>query len=676
MCTEGSKTRRRLLTALCYTLLGLFATTTSQAYSIGRGIYDITGPAAELGMLGYAKLDQVTAGIHQRLRARAFVFADENTDKRVVFVSADLPMVTQSIHQGVLKALQQRFGARYSKDNVMLSATHTHSGPGGYALAPLYNITTAGFNEQNYQAIIDGIVEAISIAHANMVPGTVKVAAGDLVTASKNRALTSYQENPQAERDSYQYPFGTTMTLLKLESMAGKPLGMINWFPLHGVSMSSRNKLISGDNKGLASYLFEQEHDTDYLSRDTFVAAFAQANEGDVSPNIDQEEDDPNANDVARTWEAGSKQFQQAKELYAKAWRKLGEGIDYRMAYVDLSNLTIEDHSCDSKESSKTTCTAALGYAFAAGCSDGRGPDIFKEGDLNKLPIIDLLTGMIAKPTAADVACQAPKPILLPSGRTSPIPWTVNILPVQIFRLGELVILGVPSEMTTMSGRRLKDVVREYFPKHTQLVIAGLSNAYSGYTTTEEEYQKQNYEGGHTLFGPMTLRAYQQEFAKLAKAMANGTEVAAGPEPLDLSDYKITLQTPVLFDDVPPGSNFGTVNNDVKDHYQSGEVVEVSFWGGHPKNDLKIQDSYLEVQQLQVDGSWLPVAFDWDWSTTYRWQRRGVAYSEVIITWQPDAATNSGKYRIVHRGNYKNGWDGPIHEYVGKSSTFTLGEKN
>ena len=51
--------------------------TTAQAadspYLVGRGISDVTGPAAENGMMGYSKFGQNTTGIHQRLRARAFV---------------------------------------------------------------------------------------------------------------------------------------------------------------------------------------------------------------------------------------------------------------------------------------------------------------------------------------------------------------------------------------------------------------------------------------------------------------------------------------------------------------------------------------------------------------------------------------------------------------------------
>ena len=42
------------------------------------------------------------------------------------------------------------------------------------------------------------------------------------------------------------------------DSKTNEPMGVINWFPVHGVSMNSSNQLISGDHKGLASQLLEK----------------------------------------------------------------------------------------------------------------------------------------------------------------------------------------------------------------------------------------------------------------------------------------------------------------------------------------------------------------------------------------------------------------------------------
>jgi neutral ceramidase len=47
----------------------LVSATSSSDYLIGVGSYDITGPAADVNMMGYANPTQNAAGIHLRLRA-------------------------------------------------------------------------------------------------------------------------------------------------------------------------------------------------------------------------------------------------------------------------------------------------------------------------------------------------------------------------------------------------------------------------------------------------------------------------------------------------------------------------------------------------------------------------------------------------------------------------------
>lgn len=42
------------------------------------------------------------------------------------------------------------------------------------------------------------------------------------------------------------------------------------------------------------------------------------------------------------------------------------------------------------------------------------------------------------------------------------------------------------------------------------MVLAGLTNTYSSYITTWEEYHAQRYEAASTIFGPSTLDAYIQ----------------------------------------------------------------------------------------------------------------------------------------------------------------------
>lgn len=107
-----------------------------------------------------------------------------------------------------------------------------------------------------------------------------------------------------------------------------------------------------------------------------------------------------------------------------------------------------------------------------------------------------------------------------------PYDWVPEIVETQILKVGNLYIAGIPGELTTMSGRRLRKIVKkaimkspEYDGNEPYVVIAGLSNVYTHYITTFEEYQKQRYEAASTLYGQHTLGAYLAKYEELATAM-------------------------------------------------------------------------------------------------------------------------------------------------------------
>lgn len=79
-------------------------------YLIGVGSYDMTGPAADVNMMGYANFEQNTGGIHFRLRARTFIVADHNPQApRFVFVNLDAGMASQLVTIKVLERLNSRY---------------------------------------------------------------------------------------------------------------------------------------------------------------------------------------------------------------------------------------------------------------------------------------------------------------------------------------------------------------------------------------------------------------------------------------------------------------------------------------------------------------------------------------------------------------------------------------
>ena len=70
----------------------------------------------------------------------------------VTFVSCDTGMMGQLIKMEVLKKLEAEHGKDvFRNDNLVLSATHTHSGPAGYMQYLMYTISSFGFVEDCFQ---------------------------------------------------------------------------------------------------------------------------------------------------------------------------------------------------------------------------------------------------------------------------------------------------------------------------------------------------------------------------------------------------------------------------------------------------------------------------------------------------------------------------------------------
>lgn len=135
--------------------------------------------------MGYAKLGQKGSGIHLRQFSRAFVVSDN--EKRLAFVSVDAGMIGHPVKREVrrttmafifpertpwkfnefinisllafqvIRRLHKTYGNLYNFDNVVLSGTHTHGGPGGFLMDVLYDISILGFVPQTFAALVDGI---------------------------------------------------------------------------------------------------------------------------------------------------------------------------------------------------------------------------------------------------------------------------------------------------------------------------------------------------------------------------------------------------------------------------------------------------------------------------------------------------------------------------------------
>ena len=629
---------------------------------VGRGIADITGEPANCGMLGYGKADQRTAGIHLRLRSRAFVFDDGRA--RLLLVVADLPLPMQNVTDEVLRRLADSYDDAYSEQNTLITTTHTHSGPGGYCGHLLYNLTTNGFRPATFAAIVDGIVESVGHAHRDLAPAEVGLSHGELHGASINRSPSSFDRNPAPDRAFFPSRIDPHTTLVRIDR-GDRTVGAIHFFATHGTTMSNRNRLISGDNKGFAAYHWERiVGGADYLAgQPDFIAAFAQTNPGDMSPNVDGPINPASNTDhgVESTRRVGLCQFEDAVTRLRNP-TSIGTGIDARFTYVDLSSVLVRGEYAPDGQPHRTG-RPMIAAATLAGTDDGAGFVGFHQG---QNPLWDRTSDAIYRFSTSMRAAHAPKGIVLPAHLLNRIhPFVQEIVPVHLVRIGRLYLIGIPGEPTIVAGLRLRRTVASIVGAElADVLCVGYSNAYIHYVATPEEYLEQRYEGGSTLFGRWELPALMQTAADLAEAMRDGRPAMPGQHP----PLKKALSW--VRAAAPDNGSFGAVVTEPSSTYRPGEAVEAVFASAFPNNDLRRNSTYLEV--IRQDGaSWVRVADDGDWSTTFRWRRQGLAGSRVTICWRIPRDAQSGQYRIVHHGTARNR-DGTLRAFTGTTREFTV----
>ncbi|KKY13399.1 putative neutral alkaline nonlysosomal ceramidase [Diplodia seriata] len=688
-------------------------------YLIGVGKADITGPVVELNLMGYANSSQIGTGLRQRIYSRAFIVASaDNPDERFVYLVLDTQSGDLAVRNGILEGLASLGDnyTMYSQANVAVTGTHSHSGPGAWLNYLLPQITSLGFDKQSYQAIVDGALLSIQRAQESLTTGTLSVGTTTIADANINRSLWAYLNNPEEERAKYTDNVDKTMTLLRFQRASdSKSIGVLTWFPVHGTSMLGNQTLISGDNKGVAAYLFEQEMASNANAAEDFVAGFSQANVGDTTPNVEGAwcEDGSGEECTLETstcggksqpchgrgpawglndggakscYEIGRRQYAGALDLYSSfdsSSTAISGSIASFHSFHDMSNFTF----ALSNGSTVRTCSAAMGNSFAAGTTDGPGAFDFTQNDTGtpNNPFWNAVGSLVHVPSAEQKECQQPKPILLDVGAsTVPYQWAPNIVHIQTLRVGQLFIIVSPGEATTMSGRRWREAVANEVTSSDLLategspdpivVLGGPANTYAHYIATPEEYGVQRYEGASTLYGPHTLNAYINRTLTWLPYLAPGAEGAppAGPTPPDNRNKSLSFISGVVLDYAGIGKSFGDVVTDVESSYSAGDIVKATFVGANPRNNLRLDGTFAAIEKQDGD-TWTQVLDDKDWEIVYEWVRKSTVLgtSEVTITWETSDDTASGTYRIKYYGDSK-AIGGAITAFDGTSGTFTI----
>lgn len=539
-------------------------------YQVGWDKKEIKITPKGYAMFGYGQWSHRAYEQRTALYARSVSIVDQQGN-RLLICCLDLGCITHAMRSQTVAQLTELLGSTFNENQLVLTATHTHSGPGGCAHEALYNLPTLGFVPEHLNAIVEAIV--LSIEHAIAVEQDTEIFTStqhfpEQTPVAWNRSIKAYNRNPEVRIHSVAE---THLALNREMQLIGfyreqKLQSFISLFGVHATCLGNTLKAYDGDNKGYAAAFSEQSLIQQGIQNP--VAIFAQATAGDVSPHFHGKDQLKIRRQIK-----GEQEYQYAQQNgryqselaltalqqdISKNLKKVEGKIDAVLSYVDLSNIEVPAEFAYGQQNAKTS-QPCHGTAFFAGTPiDGLGaPKPLIEG--MQFLANQLRKNRLKNPDSADFianqqlyASQGPKQIVLEAGAKKilgqPIgfppsildpliaemnrqvkagaiqdsPLVPSVVPLQIVRLGSLALICCPGEFTTIAGQRVIATVKQTLATQTSIEkvwFASYCNDYMGYVTTYEEYQEQAYEGGHTLFGQWTLAACQSKFKDLAEQL-------------------------------------------------------------------------------------------------------------------------------------------------------------
>jgi hypothetical protein len=207
----------------------------------------------------YAFWFKPSTGVGDPIMARALVL--RSGERRVLWVAVDLVGVDSDMVRELGERLAQG-GHRY--DAIILSASHTHSGPGAFSRSRLLGFLVLDrLVPEVRELILDGMARAARQAESRKVPARVGTGRGEV------RELT---------RSRVGLPLDPEVGVLKVLRADGAPVALLWNYAIHGTLLGKSNRLLSGDVMGTAARELEQVLGV--------PALYTNGASGDVSPAL------------------------------------------------------------------------------------------------------------------------------------------------------------------------------------------------------------------------------------------------------------------------------------------------------------------------------------------------------------------------------------------------------
>lgn len=489
----------------------------------GAAEADLTPPPG-MPKAGYSANAHDGQGFRTRLRARVVHLRAGH--QSLALVQCDLLGGSSVVQHLVARAIAGRTDVPLA--GLMMGATHTHAGPGQFLGTDFYNrfaSNRGGFDPAYTDFLVRQISGAVIEAVETRAPARLAVGRTQVWGLTRNRSLGPHVDNETVDdkRTEPQRKYVSVnpwLHLLRVDRVtdgsdpdreATEPLAAAVIFSVHGTGISMKAPEYNAD---LWAYLvgeldlrIEEAH-----GRRAVVGAM-EGTHADVAPAI--RPGTPGPVEAARV---GRGIGAAAAALYERLADDLTDDVRLASGFreIDLDTAsTIDGVTLPSRP--------AVGAALVAGAHENLTPIIhrlppFRPGTPKRW----------GRPNPQGekwvLGTRWLQPLLIPP-RSFP-----RILPAQVLLIGPMAVVGLPFEITVESGRRIEaattGALADAGADVDFVAVSSLANEYSGYVATPEEYRRQHYEGGHTLYGPNTQAFLAAHAGRLAGEVATSGTVA------------------------------------------------------------------------------------------------------------------------------------------------------
>jgi neutral ceramidase len=596
---------------------------------------DITPPPG-LPKAGYSANAHDGVGFRTRLRARVFHLRSGRTS--IAIVACDLLGGSSVVQRLVADAIAARTDIPLA--GLMIGATHTHAGPGQFLGTDFYNrfaSNRSGFDPAWTQFLVDRIAGAVVDAHDTRRPASATLGTTEVWGWTRNRSLDPHVHNANVtdrRTDPHRkwVSINPELHLLRIDAADGArvPLGALVVFSVHGTGISVHTREYNAD---LWAYLvgdLDRRIELDAGRRATVGAM--EGTHADVAPAI-------------RPGRAGHVEAQRigrgiGEEAFA-LWRRLESRLDDRVTLAcGLRELDLEgSRSIDGIELPRRP---AVGAALVAGAVENVTPVIWR--------IRPFKPGAPKRRGTSNP--QGAKWVIGTrwlQGAVLPLRGFPRVIPIQLLRIGGRTIVGLPFEITTETGRRVAAAIGD------GTIVSSVANEYSGYVATAEEYSRQYYEGGHTLYGPNTQRFLTAHASRLARDV-DADSTITDVQPTRRWNLRITRYLARPTSSMTRRAQAGPAR--FVDPTAERDGYWEMAWRDVPPGDLDWHEPMVRVEHLDAAGHWVPTAgalgrdvTDQGWELEVRHCRRDDQGDRYVVRWFEPEHRAGRPHRFVLEAN-------------------------